>query len=179
MKHRHLIVADGTPVERLPSAAIVDLLERGDLGDWAPIAKAIRRDPFGELAERVLRLVSEFPMYGTSALWRAFIARRRLLTEGMAEAAAPATLADLRKRARLTQRVVAERAGMTQSDLSKLERRTDVHLSSLRVYAAALGGRVDVVYVDPTTRASVLVGKSDAGPAVAPSGARRRSSTRR
>lgn len=77
MKHRHLDVAPGTPPEELPSAALVDLLERGDLDDWRPLAAAIAKDPKGELAERVLRLVKAYPMYGTTALWRAWIARLR------------------------------------------------------------------------------------------------------
>lgn len=82
MKHRHLEVQPGTPAERLPAAAVVDLLERGDLGDWRPIAAAIAKEPYGDFAERVLRLVDAYPMYGTSALWRAWIARRRELAEG-------------------------------------------------------------------------------------------------
>jgi hypothetical protein len=36
---------------------------------------------------------------------------------------------------------------MTQSDLSKLERRQDVRLSSLRSYAAALGGHLRVLFL--------------------------------
>jgi len=55
-------------------------------------------------------------------------------------------LAALRRGLGLTQVELAGRVGMSQSDLSKLERRRDVHLSTLRAYAAALGGRARFVF---------------------------------
>ena len=77
MIHRHLQISSGTPIEAQPLAAIVDILERGDLDEWRPIAEAVLRDPLGEFAEQVLRLVDLYPMYGTSPLWRSWIDRRR------------------------------------------------------------------------------------------------------
>ena len=77
MIHRHIATADTAPPERLPLAAIVDLLQRGDLDDWRPIARAIKRDPHGQFADQVLRLLDAYPTYGTSALWRAWIDRCR------------------------------------------------------------------------------------------------------
>jgi len=44
----------------------------------------------------------------------------------------------------LTQQQVAERLGMTQPEVSKLERRRDVRLSTLRGYVTALGGELVV-----------------------------------
>ncbi len=126
--------------EALPAAALVDILEQGDLDDWQPIAAAVARDPGGALAEKVMRLVDAYPAYGTSPLWRAWIDRCRARTRPR-----PARLAALRQRAGLTQAELASRLSMSQSDLSKLERRRDVRLSTLRAYAAALGGRVRVV----------------------------------
>ena len=46
-----------------------------------------------------------------------------------------------------TQADVADRAGMAQGDVSKLEGREDVKLSTLRRYAKALGGDVEVALV--------------------------------
>lgn len=46
----------------------------------------------------------------------------------------------------LTQVELAERMGISQSDLSKLERRRDIRLSTLRAYAAALGGDIRAVF---------------------------------
>ncbi len=143
MNHRHLRIPAHTPAEELPSAALVDVLERGDLDDWRPIAAAIARKPFGELADRILELVDAHPMYGTSALWRAWIHRRRAMAEGPIRPAAD--LAALRRAQGLTQHELARRRGMSQSDLSKLERRADVRLSTLRAHVEALGSRLHVV----------------------------------
>ena len=45
MIHRHLVIPAGTPPDELPSVAILDILERGDLEDWRPLAVAIPRAP--------------------------------------------------------------------------------------------------------------------------------------
>lgn len=140
MIHRHLEYAVTTPPEELPAAAVVDLLDRGDLEDWRPLARAIARDPHGELAERVARLVDAYPRYGTSPLWRAFLDRCRSRAEGRRSEPVTADLAGLRQRRGLTQEEVARRMGISQSDVSKLERRRDQRVSSLRAYAEAIGG---------------------------------------
>jgi DNA-binding XRE family transcriptional regulator len=56
-------------------------------------------------------------------------------------------LRELRQEAGKTQTEVAEIAEMTQAELSKLERRDDHLLSTLRRYVAALGGKLEVVAV--------------------------------
>ena len=56
-------------------------------------------------------------------------------------------LRELRKEAGKTQAEVAEIAEMTQAELSKLERRDDHLLSTLRRYVNALGGELEVVAV--------------------------------
>ena len=152
MNHRHLDVVSGTPPEAQPLAAIVDILQRGDLEEWRPIAQAIRRDPMGEFAGKVLHLLDAYPMYGTSSLWRSWIDRCRARAEGAAPSKEVAPAA-LRRRLGMTQVEVAGRMGISQSDLSKLERRRDLRLSTLRSYAQALGGRIRVLFVagDGTT----------------------------
>ena len=147
MKHRHLAYAPETPPQELPSAAIVDILERGDLREWRPIARRIAAEPRGDLAERVLRLLAAYPVYGTSTLWRGWIERCRARHDGMLRNR-HRDLAALRAEVGLTQAELAERLGMSQSDLSKLERRTDVKISTLRVHAEALGYRLIVAYCD-------------------------------
>lgn len=62
------------------------------------------------------------------------------------------TLRDIRKDLGRTQVQVAEKAGMSQGDLSRLERRTDHLLSTLERYAAALGGELDIAVVRGTRR---------------------------
>jgi transcriptional regulator with XRE-family HTH domain len=62
------------------------------------------------------------------------------------------TLRDVRKDLGRTQVQVASQAGMSQGDLSRLERRTDHLLSTLERYAAALGGELDIAVVRGTRR---------------------------
>lgn len=49
-----------------------------------------------------------------------------------------------------TQVELAELADMRQADLSRLERREDVKLSSLKRYVQGLGGQLELVVVFPT-----------------------------
>ncbi len=142
MRHRHLEVDAATPVVALGSAAVDDLLDRGNLDDWTPILQEIRRAPWGELAQRVLRLVEQHPMYGTSSLWRDWIAEQRALSPSFHAGAA---LRRLRVDRCLTQQELAVRLDMTQPEISKLERRADVRLSTTQAYVAALGGRLRLV----------------------------------
>jgi len=158
VKHRFLDLPEDMPVEQLPDAALVELLERGDFDDWRPLVRAIERDPHGDLAERVARLVDAFPMYGTSALFRAYIERARARAEGRRLAAIPTTLRALRKRLGLTQRELAQRLGMSQSDLSKLERRGDVRVSTLRDLSQAVGGRLRILVERPERTFEIEVG---------------------
>jgi DNA-binding XRE family transcriptional regulator len=156
MTHRHLDVPLDVPVEQWPLVAIADTLERGDLQDWQPLARAIRRDPFGDLANAVTHLIDAYPQYGTSPLWRAWIDRCRARGRDPI-APQPATLAALRRGLGLTQAQVARRLRITQSDVSKLERRENVQLSTLQAYARALGGRLLVTFDDGETTREVQI----------------------
>jgi hypothetical protein len=156
--HRHVQYPSDTPAEELPSAAIIDTLERGDLDAWRPIAVSIARDPFGPLARRVERLLDAFPIYGASPLWRCWIDRCRARAEGRRRSGSPLTLSRLRRSMGLTQLQLAGRLAMSQSDVSKLELRSDVRLSTLRRYVEALGGRLRIVF--ETDRAWIDLGTS-------------------
>lgn len=148
MRFRHLDYAPDTAVSELGPAALDDLLERGDLEAWTPLVRAIAREPWSATAETVLHLCRAHPMYGTSALWRAWIERCRCRTGEEGE-----TLAEARTRGGLTQSQVAERLGISQSDVSKLERRADVLVSTLRAYARAIGARLHLGLQGPDDNA--------------------------
>jgi len=152
-RHLHVVCAPGTPLEELPLAALVDLLERGDLDTWRPIAEACAREPWGLFAKKVLRLADAYPMYGTSPLWRTFVDRCRTRSG----TTPPASLAELRRRHGLTQVELAQRMQMSQSDLSKFERRHDVRLSTLKAYAEALGGRLRIQFEDKNERTEIKI----------------------
>lgn len=59
------------------------------------------------------------------------------------------TLKDLRKARELTQVQLAELLGQNQVSIAKLEKRTDILLSTLRRYVEAMGGRLDLVVAFP------------------------------
>lgn len=56
-----------------------------------------------------------------------------------------AQLADMRKRLGLSQKLVAERMGVSQARVSQIEHGQIGGLDTLRSYVVALGGRLDVV----------------------------------
>lgn len=66
------------------------------------------------------------------------------------------SLRDLRKARRLTQARVAKTLGITQDSVSRLEKRSDLLLSTLRKTVRAMGGEVRVVAEFPDRAAVVL-----------------------
>lgn len=54
-------------------------------------------------------------------------------------------LRDLRKARQLSQVRLAELLGMAQSEISKIEHRTDLYVSTLRSYVEAMGGELEIV----------------------------------
>jgi transcriptional regulator with XRE-family HTH domain len=81
--------------------------------------------------------------------------KRRKIPPGQeaAQAASSRALSDalalreLRTSRGVTQVELAERLGKSQGNISELERRDDVYLSSLREYVEALGGRLEIAAV--------------------------------
>jgi hypothetical protein len=75
MRHRHLTTRRYTP------AAIDDVLENGTLADWRPMFVRVRREPWGETAEAILRILRSRPANyvdpETGVLWSAYIAHHR------------------------------------------------------------------------------------------------------
>ncbi|MEH2294166.1 XRE family transcriptional regulator [Nostoc sp.] len=55
------------------------------------------------------------------------------------------TLQDMRKANKLTQESMAELLGIRQDSVSRLEKRTDLLLSTLRSYVKAMGGELKLV----------------------------------
>ena len=82
------------------------------------------------------------------------------------------SLRDLRKARKLTQARLAKTLGITQDSVSRLEKRSDLLLSTLRKTVQAMGGNVRIVAEFPN-RAPVVL--SDLSENIAP----RRSSRRR
>jgi len=142
MRHRALDYDAATPVTELGLAALDDLLARGDFDDWAPAVDELRKDPWGAFAARLALLLDERPEDGASALWRGLL---EALRGAEPSREAGAALRRLRERRGLTQAELGRRVGATQPEISKLERRADVRLTTLQAYVAALGGRLRLV----------------------------------
>ena len=150
MIHRHLDYSPSTPPAELGPAAIDDLLDRGDLADWAPLARAVADEPWGLVADTILRLCGAHQMYGTSPLWTAYIGARRATCLGGGTTSWPTrprkvTLAQLRTAHSLSQAAVGAELGMNQSEVSRLERRRDMRVSTLRSYVEAMGGQLRMI----------------------------------
>ena len=60
-----------------------------------------------------------------------------------------ATLRQLRELYAKSQEEIAKSLGVNQAAVSKLERRTDMHVSSLRKWIEALGGELEIVATFP------------------------------
>ncbi|HME82766.1 MAG TPA: XRE family transcriptional regulator [Candidatus Eremiobacteraceae bacterium] len=56
-----------------------------------------------------------------------------------------ALLSELRRTRQLTQDALADLLGMTQPEVSKLEHRTDLYVSTLRRYIEAVGGELQII----------------------------------
>jgi len=93
------------------------------------------------------------------------VRRRKVAPDQEASAAAGVNalrdaiaLHELRKERGMTQIEVAERLGKSQGNVSELERREDVYLSSLREYVEALGGHLEIAAVFDDERTPIAIG---------------------
>jgi transcriptional regulator with XRE-family HTH domain len=80
--------------------------------------------------------------------WHAAVeARKRQLPAEM-------PLHELRRARQLSQEQLAEELGATQPEISKIERRTDMYVSTLRRFVEAMGGELDIIarFPDGTVR---------------------------
>lgn len=77
--------------------------------------------------------------------------RNRAATQAML---AEMPLAELRQARQMTQVTLAELLETSQPEVSKIERRTDVYVSTLRRYVEAMGGKLEIVarFPDGTVR---------------------------
>lgn len=75
--------------------------------------------------------------------------RRARIDARKAELVAELDLADLRRALNLTQATLAETLGVGQAEVSKVEKRADILLSTLRRFINAMGGELEIRAVFP------------------------------
>jgi len=86
--------------------------------------------------------------------------RRRVETRAGELIAEEMTLAELRRARKLTQVRMAKALGITQDSVSRLEKRSDLLLSTLRKTVKAMGGNLSLVAEFPDRPPVVLSGIS-------------------
>ena len=104
---------------------------------------ATKTKSFSELRDRARRANPD---------WDANVAERQ---QAMRDALA---LADLRQSRNVTQVQLAEQLGISQGNVSRVESRSDVYLSTLRAYVEALGGHLEIAAVFGDEHIPVSVG---------------------
>ena len=77
----------------------------------------------------------------------------RLMAEEM-------TLQELRRARQMTQVKMAKRLGIAQKQISEIEKRTDMHISTLRRSIEAMGGTLSLVAQFPDREPVILAGVS-------------------
>ena len=83
------------------------------------------------------------------------------------------TLQELRRARKLTQVRMAKELGIGQDGVSKLEKRADLMISTLRKTVEAMGGSLSLVAEFPDRDPVVLSGISEDGPNPRPTGKKR------
>ena len=68
------------------------------------------------------------------------------------------TLRDMRKALEMTQETVAEVLGIKQVNVSQMEKRSDLLLSTLRKYVKAMGGELELVVHFPDRKPMKIAG---------------------
>ncbi|MBV8706832.1 MAG: XRE family transcriptional regulator [Acidobacteriaceae bacterium] len=75
--------------------------------------------------------------------------RRQKISQRVRETIAAMPLEELRQARHMTQTKLAQSLGVNQSEVSKIEHRTDLYLSTLAEYVEALGGKLEIRAVFP------------------------------
>lgn len=101
--------------------------------------------------------------------------RRQRIEARKAELRQEMDLAELRKALALTQSTLAETLGVGQGEISKIEQRTDVFVSTLRRFVQAMGGELEISAVFPDHRVTIsnfsnLVDETEETPSEIPGG---------
>lgn len=115
---RHVDVEPTAPVASWPYEALVAVLERGLIHDWAVITSEIDRDPWGPVARQVEEYLAQEDPRGLGPLLRRAVARSRRRAEEEERAAVAAHVRGLVERSGLSATEFADRIGTSRSRLS-------------------------------------------------------------
>ncbi|MFN7995578.1 MAG: helix-turn-helix transcriptional regulator [Bryobacteraceae bacterium] len=77
------------------------------------------------------------------------VARQQKIASRVQQSLAAMPLEEVRKARQMTQAKLADALGVNQGEVSKIEHRTDIYLSTLASYVEALGGKLEIRAVFP------------------------------
>ena len=115
---RHVDVPAGTPIAQWPYEAIVTLVERGTIRDWALLTREIDREPWGAVARQLEELFAYERPWGVAPLLQRAIARSRRERADRERAEVAAAVRDLVARSGLSTEEFARRIGTSRTRLS-------------------------------------------------------------
>ena len=75
--------------------------------------------------------------------------RQQRIANRVRQSLAAMPLDEIRKAREMTQAKLAETLGVNQGEISKIEHRTDIYISTLAGYVEALGGKLEIRAVFP------------------------------
>lgn len=84
--------------------------------------------------------------------------RRKIEKRAAALVAEEMTLQELRRAREMTQVRMAKNLGVAQKQISEIEKRTDMHISTLRRSIEAMGGRLSLIAEFPDREPVMLAG---------------------
>lgn len=107
MAFRNVDASPEDPVRTWPYEGLIEVVERGLIGDWKPILAEIRRDPWGVVARRVERWAAQSPQEPAAPFFALVVSRARQDTHEQERA-------DVARRVR----EAIDRSGLTASDFA-------------------------------------------------------------
>ena len=118
LRFRNLTVTPDDPVEEWGFEGLLTAVDRGDLSDWRRIVAAVRRDPWGEVAETLEQVLGSAEDLGAAEAVRAAVALARERAEKAERSEVAETLHSYVARSGLNQQQFARRIGTSASRLS-------------------------------------------------------------
>lgn len=115
---RNVDVDPDAPVDAWPYEAIVTVVERGTIGDWLRLTRAIDAEPWGVVAREVEEYLGYESPYGVGPLLARAIVRARRQVEESERHEVAREVAGLIARSGLTTAELARRVGTSRSRLS-------------------------------------------------------------
>lgn len=117
-RFRNVEVDELSPLETWPYEALVTLIERGTIGDWTRLSRAIRDDPWGPVSQQVQDYLSYEEPYGVGPLLARAIVRHRTQAEQSERAEVAREISSLVTASGLPMADLATRLGTSRSRLS-------------------------------------------------------------